>query len=107
MLRIQLAEEAADKPPLEACSLLLRASCSCARGLPPDSSSWDLSSLLIDGQPVSRETVTAWLNVVYTLLDNKPFEEGQPRRAGRLLGRAGGTVLQGQGWRTGGADESR
>jgi hypothetical protein len=81
MLRIQLADEAPDKPPLEACSLLLRASCSCARGLPLDSSSWDLSSLLIDGQPVSRGTVTAWLNVVYTLLDNKPFEEGVPAAA--------------------------
>jgi hypothetical protein len=81
MLRIQLAEEAPDKPPLEACSLLLRASCSCARGLPLDSSTWDLSSFLIDGHPVSRDTVTAWLNVVYTLLDNKPFEEGTPASA--------------------------
>jgi hypothetical protein len=76
MLRIQLAEEDPDKPPLEACSLLLRASCSCARGLPLDSSSWDLSGLLIDGQPVSRVTVTTWLNVVYSLLDNKLFQEG-------------------------------
>jgi hypothetical protein len=78
MLRLQLADDAPDKPPLEAPLVLLRASCSCARGPPRDSDTWDLSNLLIDGKPVSRDTVTAWLNVVYTLHEDVPFEEVQP-----------------------------
>jgi hypothetical protein len=41
--------------------------------MPQDSSTWDLSNLLIDGQPVSRDTVTAWLNVLYMQLEGVHF----------------------------------
>jgi hypothetical protein len=41
----------------------------CAAGLPAQAAGqdavWDLSSLLIDGRPVSRATVVAWLNASY------------------------------------------
>jgi hypothetical protein len=46
MLRLQLADDAPDKPPLEASMRLLHTSCSCAFDLPRDSSTWDLSNLL-------------------------------------------------------------
>jgi hypothetical protein len=74
VLRLQLADDAPDMQPLEVSVSLMRASSSCARGLPHDSSTWDLSNLLIDGHPVSRDTVTAWVNVVYTILEDKPFK---------------------------------
>jgi hypothetical protein len=79
VLRLELADDTSDKPPLEASSLLLHANSSCARGLPRDSDTWDLSNLLIDGQPVSRDTVTAWLNAVYKHHEDVPLEEKEPR----------------------------
>jgi hypothetical protein len=81
VLRLQLADDGSDNPPLEACMRLLHTSCSCAFNLPRDSGTWDLSNLLIDGHAVSRDTVTAWLNVVYTLLEDTPFQEGMPTAA--------------------------
>jgi hypothetical protein len=40
----------------------------CAAGLPAqpgEDAVWNLSNILIDGQPVSRATVVAWLNAAY------------------------------------------
>jgi hypothetical protein len=48
--------------------LTARACSSCARGLPAAAQEWDLSGIHIDGQPVERETVTAWLGCVDSLL---------------------------------------
>jgi hypothetical protein len=73
MLRLQLAGDAPDTPPLEASTRLLHACSTCAFGLPRDASTWDLSNLLIDGHPVSRDTVTAWLNVVYMHQDDVAY----------------------------------
>jgi hypothetical protein len=47
-----------------------------ARGL-PDADEWDLSGLLVDGQPVSRETVVAWLNAAYQAAYEEDFEAQQ------------------------------
>jgi hypothetical protein len=58
--------------PLEAESLLLR-SLSCAvsdsaRGLPAAAEEWDVSGLLLDGQPFTRETVSCWLSCAYSAI---------------------------------------
>ena len=45
----------------------------CARAL-PSKDEWDLSNLLIDGQPVGRDTVVAWLNKAYSLVNSSSFE---------------------------------
>jgi hypothetical protein len=70
-LSIRLAEGgaalAADKP-------LLQVVAECARGLPgDDAAEWDLSSLLIEGQPVSRAVVVAWLHAVHMAVHDAPF----------------------------------
>jgi hypothetical protein len=78
VLRLQLAVDEPDKPPLEASTRLLHACSTCAFGLPRDSSTWDLSNLLIDGHPVSRDTVTAWLKVIYKQYEDVPFGEAVP-----------------------------
>jgi hypothetical protein len=87
MLRLQLADDTSDTPPLEASSMLLYACSSCVRGLPQGNSTWDLSNLLIGGHPVSRDTVTAWLNVIYTHIEDTPFDQD------RLLATASATGL--------------
>jgi hypothetical protein len=46
--------------PLEADAQVIRLFSSVARQL-PETDEWDLSGLLVDGQPVSRATVVAWL----------------------------------------------
>jgi hypothetical protein len=40
---------------------MLRTLSSCAKALPADAAEWDVSGLLFDGQPFSRETVSCWL----------------------------------------------
>jgi hypothetical protein len=50
--------------PLEAEAHLARLFSAVARQL-PETDEWDLSGLLVDGQPVSRATVVAWLNAAY------------------------------------------
>lgn len=73
VLRIKTAEPdaliiGADRALVAACS-------SCARGLPADSDDiWDVSQLLLEGQPVQRQTVVAWLNRCYQLIHGSPFE---------------------------------
>ena len=42
-------------------SFVLRALSSCARALPADAADWDVSGLLIDGQPYSRAVVSCWV----------------------------------------------
>jgi hypothetical protein len=42
-----------------------------------DEAVWDLSNLLIGGQPVERSTVVAWLNGIYSTISGSCFEEQQ------------------------------
>lgn len=78
-IRIQLADNNPDAPQLIDSSRLLCAGSSCAFGLPRDSSTWDLSKLLLDGKPVTREVAVSWLNALYKLLDDVPFAETQTK----------------------------
>ncbi|KAF6254851.1 hypothetical protein COO60DRAFT_1663735 [Scenedesmus sp. NREL 46B-D3] len=52
---------------------VLRLVCSCLRDAPA-SDTWDLSSLLVDGGPVSQETVMAVLEVLYSSMWALGFE---------------------------------
>lgn len=54
--------------PIDAESLMLRPFSSVARALPSDAQQWDVSGLLQDGQPFSRETVQCWLSCIYSSL---------------------------------------
>jgi hypothetical protein len=56
---------------------LMRACSSIARGLPAEAAVWDLSNLLIDGQPVQCSTVIRWLNCCYIALHGRTFD-GRP-----------------------------
>jgi hypothetical protein len=82
MLRLQLADDGTEQQTLQSSSRMIRAVSTCARDMPQDSSNWDLSHLLIDGQPVSRDTVTAWLNAVHMHMEDAPFPgyQGSPTR---------------------------
>ena len=42
--------------PLQAKSFLVRGLCESAEGLPAAAEEWDVSGLLLDGQPFTRET---------------------------------------------------
>lgn len=57
-----MAIKVASGDPIEADSLLVRTSCDNARGLPAPADVWDVSGLLLDGQPFARDTVSCWLN---------------------------------------------
>jgi hypothetical protein len=46
----------------------VKAFSSCAKALPADAEQWDVSGLLLDGQPFSRETVQCWINCAYSAL---------------------------------------
>ncbi|WIA19688.1 hypothetical protein OEZ85_005616 [Tetradesmus obliquus] len=50
----------------------------CAAGLPSQQADsetvWDLSNILIDGQPVQRATVVAWLNSCYQIMYTADYE---------------------------------
>jgi len=67
---------------------LMRFDSTCVKGLPP-TDTWDLSSLLIEGKPVERAVVVAWLEAVYarSLYDNGSLqqEENQQLDAVALL----------------------
>ena len=45
----------------------------CAGAL-PDKSNWDLSSILIDGKPVTRMVVVAWLNSAYQHIEGRDYD---------------------------------
>uniref|UniRef100_A0A383VQL2 Uncharacterized protein n=1 Tax=Tetradesmus obliquus TaxID=3088 RepID=A0A383VQL2_TETOB len=50
----------------------------CAAGLPSQQADsetvWDLSNILIDGQPVQRATVVAWLNTCHQIVYKADYE---------------------------------
>lgn len=48
---------------------------SCARGLPADAAQWDLSLLLVEGQPVHKQTVLSWVNKAYLCTYGETFED--------------------------------
>jgi hypothetical protein len=58
---------------LSADESVLRACSSAARGLPADADVWDLSNLLIAGEPVQRKPVISWLNMCYNAVHGEPF----------------------------------
>ncbi len=57
--------------PLEAESFVLRSFSDSARGLPAAAEEWDVSGLLFDGQPFSRDTVACWLSCAYSVLHSE------------------------------------
>jgi hypothetical protein len=52
---------------------LLQTVSQCAAGLPDDAAEWDLSGLLIEGQPVSHGVVVAWLHAAMMCVHEEPF----------------------------------
>jgi hypothetical protein len=65
---------AAAAPLLQAEAYLMRLYSAVAKRL-PETEEWDLSGLQVDGQPVSRATVVAWLNAAYQHAYGTDFEE--------------------------------
>jgi hypothetical protein len=75
LLLIRLADEAQSRgddehsssdsshKPLLVKPALMRGCSTVAENLPAEAAEWNLSNLLIDGQPVQRSTVIRWLNV--------------------------------------------
>ncbi|WIA41200.1 hypothetical protein OEZ86_004815 [Tetradesmus obliquus] len=63
--------------PLDADEQLVRLLSLVARAL-PEGGEWDLSGLLLDGQPVSRAVVVAWLNAAYQQAYGEDFEAQEP-----------------------------
>ena len=55
--------------PFKAGSSVLRTFSDSARGLPANSEEWDVSGLLLDGQPFSRDTVSCWLSSAHSAVD--------------------------------------
>jgi hypothetical protein len=79
-LRIKLADP--DSGYIDADRVTLQCYSSCARGLPASAEEWDISQLLIEGQPVQRETVVAYINAVSQHLNNQIVieeQDGPPR----------------------------
>lgn len=72
----------ADGSTLDAELPVLRVFCSCARGLPAAAQEWDLSGLLVDGQPVQRSTVAAWLACIDSVVDGTPPAAAAAAEAG-------------------------
>ncbi len=61
---------------------------SCAEGLPADAEDWDLSQLLVEGDPVKRETVVSWLNCAYQRILDSEFEKQQEDPSSSATGEA-------------------
>jgi hypothetical protein len=57
---------------------VLRLVCSCFKNAPA-SGTWDLSSLLVNGSPVSQETVTTVLSVIYSSMGALDYEMDRSR----------------------------
>jgi hypothetical protein len=72
LIRIRLATET--EPPVTDRLRLLKFLSQCARCLPLATEEWDLSNLIINGQPVTRATIVAWLNCACQLIDSTDFE---------------------------------
>lgn len=64
-LRILLASEVDASSPIVEDAALVRLCSSCAGALPAEAATWDISNLLIDGQPVQHSTVIRWLDLCY------------------------------------------
>jgi hypothetical protein len=77
-LQIKLAAvdegAATAEEPLVADRALLAAFSSCVRGLSTEEV-WDISQLLVEGEPVQRQTVVAWLNIAYSQILMELFEQ--------------------------------
>ncbi|WIA39964.1 hypothetical protein OEZ86_013394 [Tetradesmus obliquus] len=88
-LRIKLASTgepgAAAPTPLEPEAYLVCMYSAVARRL-PETEEWDLSGLLVDGQPVSRATAVAWLSAAYQHAYETYFEEQQDSSASSAEG---------------------
>ena len=69
-MRINFAD---DSEPLEVHILAVRPLSRCAEAS-PNRLEWDLTNLVIDGQPVGRKTVVAWLNCAYQYIHGCDFE---------------------------------
>lgn len=84
---------------------VLRLVCSCLRNAPA-SDAWDLSSLLVNGSPVSQSTVTAVLSALYSHLGALGFKP--PTRRAVQPGAAAGhaAVCRRSGFQQGSADSS-
>jgi hypothetical protein len=80
-----LHADAAAPSPLEAEAYLVRMFSAVARQL-PETDEWDLSSLLADGQPVSRATAVAWLNAAYQHAYETEFEQQEDSPTGAVEG---------------------
>lgn len=71
-LQIKLADSTG--PALCPDSVVLAAFSGCIRRLPADADVWDLSNLLIEGRPVTRDVVLAWLNAAYFQAQDVEFD---------------------------------
>uniref|UniRef100_A0A383V5M2 Uncharacterized protein n=1 Tax=Tetradesmus obliquus TaxID=3088 RepID=A0A383V5M2_TETOB len=68
-------DSGAGSQPLVVKAVLMRSCSAVAEGLPAAAAEWDLSNLLIDGQPVQRSTVVRWLNHCYMRVHNVMFDD--------------------------------
>eukprot|EP00878_Enallax_costatus_P014772 GHUV01015457.1.p1 GENE.GHUV01015457.1~~GHUV01015457.1.p1 ORF type:complete len:394 (+),score=55.18 GHUV01015457.1:153-1184(+) len=74
--RPQLQIKVADvDEPLLVDARTVRSCSDIAYTLPTSATVWDLSGILIEGQPVKRKTVIEWLNWVYVSLLGAPYNE--------------------------------
>ncbi|KAF6252956.1 hypothetical protein COO60DRAFT_1643549 [Scenedesmus sp. NREL 46B-D3] len=76
--KIRLA--ANDGDPLTPHKTVVQLFSKCAAGLPEEPGAdtvWDLSNMAVDGQPVSRPLVVAWLNAAYRRAYEAAYEELQ------------------------------
>jgi hypothetical protein len=71
-----------DGRPLQAKSLLVRGLCDIAEGLPAAADTWDVSGLLLDGQPFSGNTVSCWLSCAHSAIHG--LEELRPQEIQQL-----------------------
>lgn len=71
-LHVRLAEEAET---LLVDGIAVRSSSAVAFALPESATVWDLSGLIIEGQPVKRQTLVTWLNIVYKAVLDYPYQQ--------------------------------
>lgn len=82
------AAAATEPKPIIVDRTLLAAYSSCARGLPADATEWDVSQLVLLGQPVKRETVVKWLNAAYKPIHGDVYEHQHNNPASSMSGLA-------------------
>jgi hypothetical protein len=92
-VHIKLANET---EPIVAQMSVVRFFCSCGRGLPAGSKTWDLTTLLIDGEPVTKPVIVAWLNAAYRQAYATDFEqqENPPHRTASGLYEETGAIFR-------------